>query len=323
MFNLVAAGAFPASLVNSFQVRYHIGMAATLVGGAFLSASLQTLFGLLASREVVEFVRGKKLDSRLLSKLKVTLLSVNSVLSHAEDKQIIDSAVEEWLDELRDAVHDAEDMLDETNTDALQKKMEAESESSSEGLVRNFSCISLNAFDDVLEHKIRVILERLEFIVSSKSVLGLKEGMKDGASRRSPTTSLVEESVYGRDEDKEAIIRLLLSDGDVCRNEICVIPVVGMGGIGKTTLAQLVYNDVRVQEYFDLRAWVCVSKEFDVVSITKTISETFTSVDCGTNDLNLLQVKLKDQLMAKKFLIVLDDVWNEDYLDWAELRKTS
>ncbi|KAM1187617.1 hypothetical protein ACFX2J_023522 [Malus domestica] len=296
-------------------------MAATLVGGAFLSASLQTLFGLLASREVVEFVRGKKLDSRLLSKLKVTLLSVNSVLSYAEDKQIIDSAVEEWLDELRDAVHDAEDMLDETNTDALQKKMEAEAESSSESLVRNFSCISLNAFDNELEHKIRVILERLEFIVRSKSVLGFKEGMKDGALRRSPTTSLVEESVYGRDEDKEAIIRLLLSNGDVCRNEICVIPVVGMGGIGKTTLAQLVYNDVRVQEYFDLRAWVCVSKEFDVVSITKTISETFTSVDCGINDLNLLQVKLKDQLMAKKFLIVLDDVWNEDYLDWAELRK--
>ncbi|XP_039162724.1 putative disease resistance protein At3g14460 [Eucalyptus grandis] len=94
-----------------------------------------------------------------------------------------------------------------------------------------------------------------------------------------------------------------------------------MGGIGKTALAQRLYNDVKVSGCFEMRAWVCVSDVFNVLDITKTILRSITEVSNEGEDLNRLQVKLKDSLSGKKFLVVLDDVWNENYGEWTALLK--
>ncbi|KAL7162024.1 hypothetical protein ACSBR2_042488 [Camellia fascicularis] len=98
-----------------------------------------------------------------------------------------------------------------------------------------------------------------------------------------------------------------------------------MGGVGKTTLAEFLYNDGRVDDHFEMKAWVCVSDEFDVVRVTRTILEAVIpqgsdTMDLSKKDLNQLQVKLKECLSGKKFLIVLDDVWNESYDNWDSLR---
>ena len=148
----------------------------------------------------------------------------------------------------------------------------------------------------------------------------MKRGVGEKLSQRWPTTSLVDESgVCGRDGDKEEIVKFLLSH-NASGNKISVIALVGMGGIGKTTLAKLVYNDRRVVEFFDLKAWVCVSNEFDLVRITKTILKAIDSGTSDDNDFNLLQHKLEERPTRKKFLLVLDDVWNEDYNDWDSLQ---
>ena len=75
-------------------------MAEAVVGGAFLSAFLQVLFDRMASREVIEFFRQTKMNNEPLRKLKTTLLSINAVLSDAEEKQITNPAVKEWVNEL-------------------------------------------------------------------------------------------------------------------------------------------------------------------------------------------------------------------------------
>ncbi|XP_070680496.1 putative disease resistance RPP13-like protein 1 isoform X2 [Malus domestica] len=106
-------------------------MAGAIVGGAFLSSFLNVLFDRLASRPVVDFFRGQKINSGLLNKLKIKLLSVNSVLDDAEEKQFKNPAVREWLDELKDALYAADDLLDEIKAEALRRKLEGDESSSS------------------------------------------------------------------------------------------------------------------------------------------------------------------------------------------------
>ncbi|KAL5540429.1 hypothetical protein UlMin_044945 [Ulmus minor] len=295
-------------------------MAAALVGGAFLSASLQVLFDRIASREVLDHVRGKRHCCELLEKLKIKLLSVNVVLDDAELKQIRNPAVKMWLDELKHAADDADNLLDDIATDALERKvMEAEPRTSTSNMRNIFSNFFSSKDRDTVT-KMEEILGKLEYIAQQKDGLGLKESRGEKPySSRTPSTSVIPESqVYGRDADKDAIIKMLQSD-DVGSGKIGVIPIVGMGGIGKTTLAQKVFNDNEVKESFELKAWVCVSEEFDSCKVTKTILEAIDLRPCDLKDLNSLQVQLAEKLREKKFFIVLDDVWHENYVDWVKI----
>ncbi|CDP13839.1 unnamed protein product [Coffea canephora] len=140
-------------------------------------------------------------------------------------------------------------------------------------------------------------------------------------SCRTPSTSLVDEAtVYGRDADKEEIIKMLLSESANGVN-FTVISVVGLGGIGKTTLAQLIYKDKRVQNHFPTKAWVCISEDYDAARITKELLEGLEiPLSDASENLNSLQVKLQLELTGKKFLLVLDDHWNRAFNDWDKLR---
>lgn len=295
------------------------------VGEAFLSAFLQVLFDRLASREFLNLLRGRKYDG-LLEKLKITLLTVTALLNDAEEKQFYSPSVGKWLNMAKDALYDAEDVLDELATEALKSKLESQSETSSNtSQVSNWRVIS-SPFSRGIDFKMNKIIEKLEFIAKYKDILGLnnddfrgRRPSGSGTNRRLPTTSLVDEScVYGRENDKNAIVELLMVEDDSSSsNNVGVVPIVGMGGIGKTTVAQLVYNDSRVDGRFDLKVWVCVSDQFDVLRVTTTILKSVTSKPAEVDDdLNLLQICLREKIAGKKFLLVLDDVWSRRNDDW-------
>ncbi|GMN39032.1 hypothetical protein TIFTF001_008259 [Ficus carica] len=199
-------------------------MATEMVGGALLSASLQVLFEKMASPEVLNYLSGKKSSGLdvLLGKLKIKLSSVNAVLDDAEYKQIRNRGVKDWLDELQSAVFDAEDLLAEIEADGLQLKMEAESRTG-QSKVSNWFCSIYSSTDQKRKPKMKTtdrerkakieeILGRLEYIVSEKDILGLKDlVVRNNSSWRLPSTSLVEESrVYGRGDDKDKLEDSLL-----------------------------------------------------------------------------------------------------------------
>ena len=294
------------------------------VGEAILSALFETLFFKLASSDLLKFARQEQVHAEL-KKWEKILLKIHAVLDDAEEKQMTDRLVKIWLDELRDLAYDVEDILDEFGTEALRRKLMAETEPSTSMVCSLIPscCTSFNPstvrFNVKMGSKIEEITARLQEISGQKNDLHLREnagGSSYTMKSRLPTTSLVDESrVYGRETDKEAILNLLLKD-EPSDDEVCVIPIVGMGGIGKTTLAQLAFNDCKVEDHFDLRAWVCVSDDFDVVRVTKTILQSVSLDTHDVNDLNLLQVMLKEKLSGNKFLLVLDDVWNENCEEW-------
>ncbi|XP_050273196.1 putative disease resistance RPP13-like protein 1 [Quercus robur] len=292
---------------------------ATIVGEALLSESVKLLLD-LASQEVVKFIRGRKVSDTLLTKLKTSCLTLSKVLNDAEEREFTDTNVKDWVDELKDAVYRAEDLLDEIATEALRCQVEAVFVTCT-CKVRNFISTSFDQFGRKLESKIQEVVNKLENLASQINAIGLREGVEGRSSQRVPTTSLVdpETIIYGRDDDEKAIVNLLLSNDVASNSHPCVIPIVGMGGVGKTTLARHIYNNQRVIDHFSLKAWVYVSKEFDVPKITKNILEAVSSQTYDTTDFNIIQTKLKDYLMGKKCLLILDDVWNEKGDDWELL----
>ncbi|XP_050284684.1 putative disease resistance RPP13-like protein 1 isoform X3 [Quercus robur] len=295
----------------------------SVIGEAALSAFFGKLFDNLTSYDLLKFFQEEKVDADL-KRWRTTLMKIHAVLDDAEEKQITNTLVKIWLDELEDLAYDVDDILDEFATEALRRKLNPEPSTSKVRKIVD-ACIGSNrSFATTMRSKIEEIDTRLQNIVTDKKDLELRENAglgRAGATRpRVPTTSLVNEGrTHGREEDKKAIVKLLLS-GESSNAQLSVIPILGMGGMGKTTLAQLVYNDIEVSHYFDLKAWGCVSEDFDIVRVTREILQSFTSESCNDNNLELLQVKLKGKLSGKKFLLVLDDVWNENYNDWTRLR---
>lgn len=133
-----------------------------------------------------------------------------------------------------------------------------------------------------------------------------------------PTTSILDgSSVYGREKDIEVVLGWLLKGEAAINGRVFVVAIGGKEGVGKTTLAQLVYNDDTVVNAFDLSAWVFDnSKDFDVVSITRTILLSVTDACNCSDNLDLLQVELRKKLSGKSCLIVLDHVCDLDCERW-------
>ncbi|XP_024043226.1 putative disease resistance protein RGA3 [Citrus clementina] len=89
------------------------------------------------------------------------------------------------------------------------------------------------------------------------------------------------------------------------------------GGQDNSCSACLLRRSTNVQDHFDLQAWPCVAEDFDILKVMKSVLESIaTDQPVDDNDLNLLQGKLKKQFSGKKFLLVLDDPWNDNYNHW-------
>ncbi|KAJ4829563.1 hypothetical protein Tsubulata_021949 [Turnera subulata] len=257
------------------------------------------------------FFNQKIFDKNILKNLKTTLTSIVKLLNEAGEAQVTDPDVKEWLYDVKQAVYEAEDLLEAMGSAHTFKKK----------VMRKFFPSLLPGKERTKMHEMQSdlesILKKLIDLLGRKDTLALIEKIGGQASQpRQPTISWMVSNFYGREKDLEDIVKSVLSED---ANHKC-IPIIGFGGIGKTTLAQAVYNDKRVEEKFrDRKGWVSVSEETDIDKVAKHVLEDLDwSVASNALTPNKLHVKLKQVMSKDKYLLVLDDVWYDNREAWGK-----
>ncbi|KAI8560881.1 hypothetical protein RHMOL_Rhmol04G0290500 [Rhododendron molle] len=178
--------------------------------------------------------------------------------------------------------------------------------------VRNFfSPSNLLAFRIKMANRVNNINLLLDEICKEANNMGLRpaEQLKSDLvlpSERRPTIPFVYESrCVGRAGDVVVVRDMLLGSKD----DLAVIAIVGMAGLGKTTLAQLVYNDKMVVDYFgDNKMWICVSDDFKVERLLNEMVQSLFREKVEMSNIEGIVRKLGEKLKGKKYLLVLDDV---------------
>ncbi|KAJ3677988.1 hypothetical protein LUZ60_001791 [Juncus effusus] len=283
--------------------------------GGIISSISSLATKLLSETSPSSSNEGHDVIEKELNKLTNTLSRIKATLYDAEEREIRDRSVKLWLKELNQVAYAAEDVLDEYHYAVLQAQVEAKGDSAESSRKRK----KLELPGDLTD-RINETMRKFHEIANCRIALQLRED--DGARRWSdevrttPTSHMVVEStIIGREMEKERLIDFVCSDcnnGDV----VSVVTIVGLGGLGKTAIAQLVYNDARISEKFDLLGWICVSTDFGVERLTKEVLESIGAGSDDTMNLSVLQVKLKEIIKGKLVFLVLDDVWNEKGSDW-------
>ena len=255
-----------------------------------------------------------------INKLKETVSTIKAVLMDAEAKQHNSEAIKVWLQRLKDAMFDADDLLDEISTEALQREVMTRDKKAKKVRIL-FSKPNQPAYGVRMGHKVKKMRERLAAIAADRQ-FHLDERREEiqvrNESRRQTHSLVSAEDVIGREEDKKAIIGSLL-DPNVKEN-VSVLPIVGIGGLGKTTVAQLVFNDKELRDHFEPKVWVCVSENFDVKIIVEKILECIKNKKPKDLEMNTLVNNLQKEINGKRYLLMLDDVWNENHEKWLSLK---
>ncbi|KAF0898277.1 hypothetical protein E2562_007131 [Oryza meyeriana var. granulata] len=240
------------------------------------------------------------------------------LLADAEVKSETNPAVKRWMKDLRAVAYEADD--DDFQYEALRRDAQI-GDSTTRKVLGCFTPHNPLLFRVTMSKMLNNVLKKINELVMEMHTFGLVE-RAEAASVLHPQTHsgldcLME--IVGRDDDKQMVVNLLL--GQRSKHSVGVLPIVGMGGLGKTTLAKMVFNDLRVQHHFELPMWLCVSDDFNVSALVKSIIELATRENCTLPDrIELLRSRLHEVVGHKRYLLVLDDVWNEEQQKWEELR---
>uniref|UniRef100_A0A0E0A8M2 NB-ARC domain-containing protein n=1 Tax=Oryza glumipatula TaxID=40148 RepID=A0A0E0A8M2_9ORYZ len=249
------------------------------------------------------------------------------------------AGLDAWLWQLRDAVEEAEDSLDELDYHRLKEEVKARDEQEASGSV---SKLKGKLIRKLTKHVPKNgMLKRLKESVEGlhKAIAGVKDfmgfvnkvgvvnhfmdyelKMKGKQFETSSRSTAIE--VFGLEKEKDIMIKWLTepTGNDPADTNLRIFTIVGHGGFGKTTLAQLIYNEKKVQCCFDICIWVSVSSPFDALTITEGIIEAISKEAPPANTLEALHAILEDRLISKRFLLILDNVWNDNDMDgWEKL----
>ena len=260
-----------------------------------------------------------------LKRLEGSLEMVQALLSDAAaNRKTQLGYVGIWRKKLNDVAYDADAALDEFKYETLRQKVENRKRDKVRALFspsRNALSFRLN-----MAHKIRNINESLDEIYKEGTRIGLIRlvGVTDATFEHSEirlTHPYVDVSeVVGRDNDVSKIVDMLCSLDN--EKHLSVMAIVGMGGQGKITLAQLVCKHDKVVRHFNEIIWACVSEDFEVTRLLNEMVQSLTGKSPQLSNVEgIIKNELGERLKGKRYMLVLDDVWNQDQDKWDCLRK--
>ncbi|CAO2150678.1 unnamed protein product [Urochloa humidicola] len=261
-----------------------------------------------------------------LEELQRRMERINPILNDTEQRSLQESAVNNWLGQLRDAIYDADDIIDLARSKGRKllpdHNLSSSRKSNTCSGFSAFTCFSNIQTRHAVAVKIRSLNKRIDNILKDKlfsSVPNIQPTGKDLAPKLRKSTNLVEPNLVGKEviHACKKLVDLLLEHKD---KRIYKLAIVGTGGVGKTTLAQKIYNDKKIKGYFNKQAWVCVSKEYSEVTILKEILRKIEVQYMQDESIDELQTKLNLAINEKSLFLVLDDVWQSHI--WANLLKT-
>ena len=234
--------------------------------------------------------------------LKRKLPAILDVMADAEKQASRRGGVKAWLEKLKTVAYEANDVFDEFEYEALRRRAKKNGHITKLGMagVKLFPTHNRVAFRCRMGNKLSSIVEAIKVLVEEMKDFGFDKLQPEAPAwnkwREMDSIIVDPENIVSRSRDKERekIIEVLLSH-QASSGDLLVLPIVGMGGLGKTTLAQLIYNDPQVKEHFQLLKWVCVSDDFNVCNLANKI--------CNASGTILEEAlnKLKEHLRGKRY----------------------
>ncbi|KAK3153205.1 hypothetical protein QOZ80_2BG0169240 [Eleusine coracana subsp. coracana] len=254
-----------------------------------------------------------------IDSMGIKLGDLKNLLADADRKSITDYRVQGWVRELKDAMFDATDILDLCQLRAMECGPTTMSTASCCKSV--LFCLQNPPFAHYIGGRIRVLNRKLDDIRERSAQFRFvnlvsyedhnsKVTSHSAANRETTGEPFRPNVVVGEKikEDTKGLVEMLTEKCGSSR-DIMVVAVVGVGGIGKTTLAREIFNHEGIKDSFDKRIWLSVNQNFDKAELLRTAITLAGGDHHGEKAMAVLQPALATALAGKKLLLVMDDVW--------------
>ncbi|KAJ8452143.1 hypothetical protein Cgig2_016724 [Carnegiea gigantea] len=310
----------------------------------FVADSAKSLLGAIISRigNEIALAWGLKADLR---NLQQELRRVDALLLGADNVGPSENTfLDDWVRKVRAVAYQAEDVLDEHAYEVLKRKLALNIQQRGQlrrpkTTVRFFFSWSSNpaVFRIRMAHRVRSLKESIGQVYADANHLGIKpinvasgQSTYDGGATHD---AIVEDplgvrrerpdhqGLIGRDHDQAQIIDLV-RDASNTDQLLSVVGVFGMAGLGKTSLCRRISQTEELKGYFDEQIWICVSHDFTVKQL---LNDMVKQVDPKANAISSIEAgikRLQDKLKGKKYVLVLDDVWDTLVQKWEPLRSS-